>query len=629
MSLVRRPTTSVRAAAVLAVAGSVLAGCSLHGGPSPDSTARAAAAQLATTKLTGGAFEAARSAHTAEQAARAGLGTVTPSVSVAATHTSGSSATATLRWSWPIAAHPWAYNTTLHLRRVGAGWKAQWTPSSLAPGLTKGGRLVAARTAATRGDILGAGGTPLVEPRPVVRLGIDKTKVGKGELVASATALVQLVGVDVAPYVRLAKASGPEAFVPAITFRRAQVPPTVSAGVPAIKGAVAISTTLPLAPSKDFAAAILGSVGPATAAIVKQSKGRVQGGDTTGLSGLEERYDARLAGTPGVKISLLPPHGRARTLFTSAPVAGKPLTLTLSRRLQALAQRDLAGVGPASALVAIRPSTGAILAAASGPGSQGYDTATYGQYAPGSTFKIITSLALLRSGLTPGSLVHCTPSLDIDGKQFTNDSEYPPGGVGRISLTTALANSCNTAFLSEHGRLHGTDLAQAAAALGFGVDADTGFSSYFGQVPKPASEVEGAADMIGQGRVLASPMAMATVVASVVAGHAVTPALVRGRPVTVRHPAVPLTAKEDRELTAMMRAVVTTPTGTGHGLIDVPGKPVIAKTGTAQFGTKPPLPTHAWMVAGQGDLAVAVFVDEGHTGAGVAGPILEAFLRGA
>ena len=93
-------------------------------------------------------------------------------------------------------------------------------------------------------------------------------------------------------------------------------------------------------------------------------------------------------------------------------------------------------------------------------------------------------------------------------------------------------------------------------------------------------------------------------------------------------PTHPLTGKEDGELRAMMRAVVTTPTGTGAGLADVPGKPVIAKTGTAEFGDTPPLATHAWMVAGQGDLAVAVFVDRGKTGAGTAGPILEAFLRG-
>ena len=76
-----------------------------------------------------------------------------------------------------------------------------------------------------------------------------------------------------------------------------------------------------------------------------------------------------------------------------------------------------------------------------------------------------------------------------------------------------------------------------------------------------------------------------------------------------------------------MRAVVTE--GSGSALADVPGPPVLAKTGTAEFGDEEPLQTHAWMIGVQGDLAVAVFVDVGDSGSGTAGPLLEEFLRGA
>jgi cell division protein FtsI/penicillin-binding protein 2 len=69
--------------------------------------------------------------------------------------------------------------------------------------------------------------------------------------------------------------------------------------------------------------------------------------------------------------------------------------------------------------------------------------------------------------------------------------------------------------------------------------------------------------------------------------------------------------------------------GSGVGLLDVPGPPVIAKTGTAEFEKGGKVRTHAWMIAAQGDLAVAVFVDVGSSGSGTAGPILEAFLRDA
>ena len=76
-----------------------------------------------------------------------------------------------------------------------------------------------------------------------------------------------------------------------------------------------------------------------------------------------------------------------------------------------------------------------------------------------------------------------------------------------------------------------------------------------------------------------------------------------------------------------MRGVVTR--GSGSFLASVPGPPVLAKTGTAEFGAKAPLQTHAWMIAVHGDLAVAVFVDVGASGSGTAGPVLERFLRAA
>jgi cell division protein FtsI/penicillin-binding protein 2 len=77
----------------------------------------------------------------------------------------------------------------------------------------------------------------------------------------------------------------------------------------------------------------------------------------------------------------------------------------------------------------------------------------------------------------------------------------------------------------------------------------------------------------------------------------------------------------------MMRAVVTE--GGASMLADVPGEPVLAKTGTAEFGGETPPRTHAWVVALRGDLAVAVFVEEGELGSTSGGPLMEAFLRGA
>ena len=126
----------------------------------------------------------------------------------------------------------------------------------------------------------------------------------------------------------------------------------------------------------------------------------------------------------------------------------------------------------------------------------------------------------------------------------------------------------------------------------------------------PAGETEKAADLIGQGKILASPMVMATVIASIQSGRLVVPSLVT----SVTSPAPegvsgPGPAEADA-LRSMLRGVVTG--GSGSFLLDVPGPPVIAKTGTAEYAADGGgLRTHAWMIAAQGDLAVAVFVEDG------------------
>ncbi|HEX2895283.1 MAG TPA: penicillin-binding transpeptidase domain-containing protein [Marmoricola sp.] len=571
---------------------------------------------------------------------------------------SGGKADARLNWSVDLGGQTWKHQTHATLLDQSGKWRVDWKPSIVEKSLAANETLQVSRVNAQRGSILGRDDQPIVVPRPVIRFGIDRSQVPAAAAPDSARRLATLVGIAPDPYVAQVTKAGPKAFVQAIAMRHDAVPNALLGKIQAIPGARGISDHLPLAPTKEFAAAILGTVGPATKEIIDKSNGRLHVGDDAGLSGLQLRYDAQLGGTPGVKVSAVPATTKAgdqpaqpRVLFSVDPIKGQDLHTTLDLRLQQRADDLLAGVKPASALVAIQPSTGAILAAASGPGSKGYNTATFGRYAPGSTFKVVSALALLRSGLTPTSVVPCTPTLVVNGKKFKNYSDYPSNRLGQISLRDALANSCNTAFISQHGKLQGTALADAAAALGVGVDRDLGFPAYFGQVPPATSETEGAADMIGQGKVLASPMAMAAVVASVAKGQTVVPQLVTGTTQAATpgtspsaspgstspsgNPSAapishPLTPTEADQLRAMMRAVVTE--GSGTVLQPVEPPVVIAKTGTAEYGTTGPggsLPTHAWMIAAQGDLAVAVFVDTGDSGSHTAGPILKAFLQAA
>jgi hypothetical protein len=606
------------------------AGCgSKDSGPDPAPTADGLAQGLTSGDLSGVVFSgmAAKQADREYDATVAGMGEVKPKVQVTAVNkSSDTAAIATLSWLWPLGTG-WSYQTTAPMKLLDDRWQVTWAPSVVEPSLDDPRTTLAASTVeSTRGDIVGPHGVRLVTARPVLRFGVDRIKVGAAQAPDSARRLAQLVGIDAASYVKQVKAAGPKAFIQAIVYRKDEVPPAVMRGYVHIKGVDAIAGELPLAITKEFAAPILGTVGPVTAEMIKDNPGVYRVGDVAGLSGLEARYDEQLRGSPGVQVDSVAPDGTRTKLFANDPVDGKPLRLTLEPRLQLLAERILSGVGPASAIVAIRPSTGAIVAAANGPGTHGYNDATYGRFAPGSTFKTVGSLALVKQGQTPSSPVDCPTSVNVNGKVFTNDSFYPPSANGRITLATALANSCNTAFINERTELGSHDLVDAAATLGMGVDHDLGFPAYFGNVVPPASETEKAADMIGQGQVLASPMTMATVMASVVAGHTVVPQLVTSVTPAATSPE-PLTAAQDATLKQMLRGVVTS--GTGVGLADVPGPPVIAKTGTAEFDRNGKRLTHAWMIGGQGDLAVCAFVDVGQTGAGTAGPLLEQFLRGA
>ncbi|MFW6773072.1 penicillin-binding transpeptidase domain-containing protein [Nocardioides sp. CPCC 205120] len=586
------------------------------------------AAALSAGELDDVPLSGARPAEAQEQhdAIVAGMGEAEPVVSGSAVevYPDNGRATAQLAWSWELGSATWDYTTTVELTGAGEDWSVRWSPALVESSLLEGEVLRARTVAAPRGAVLAGDGTPIVVPRPVLRYGIDKSLTDAATAATSAQALAEALGIDAAAFVQRVAAAGPRAFVEALVVRVEQADPNLLAGTP---GVAALEGTRQLAPTRTFAAPVLGTVGEATAEIVEESDGAVAAGDVVGLSGLQRRYDDTLRGTDGIGVVVVDAEGGEREVHAQEPVPGTDLTTSLDVPLQTLAESALAEVGPASALVAVRPSDGALLAVANGPGTGGTNIATSGQFAPGSTFKVVSALALLRAGVAPDDAVECPATTTVDGRTFENYDDYPAAALGRITLTRAVANSCNTAFLGSADLLGEGALAEAAAALGLGVDHDLGFPAYLGSVPAPESATEAAASLIGQGRVQASPMAMATVAASVAAGRAVLPRLLPEVPTEQVPPASPLTPEEAAALQGFLRAVVTE--GSGRALADLPGAPVGAKTGTAEFGTTTPPATHAWMIATQGDLAVAVFVETGESGSRTAGPVLRAFLAGA
>jgi cell division protein FtsI/penicillin-binding protein 2 len=645
---------AVRFACLLLIVVLAVAGCGIslprpnpdRNGDTPDRAAAALAAGLSAKDLSPVPFVGSPGTVVNDQFQPlvTGMAPLKPSVTVASVSRDGSSATASLLFTWTFPGVPerWTYPTEVKLAEESEQWKASWQPSIVHPQLDGTNRLSQRRLYPERGALLGEDGVPIVESRPVFRIGIDKSAVSGEKARTSAIRLARVVKINAKAYAKKVTAAGSSAFVPAIVLRMDAPDVPLGSEIRAIPGALSIKTGQMLAPTHDFARPIIGTVGEATKENVEESGGAVVTGDQVGRSGLQKRYDAQMRGTPGVQVRLAaakPSDGSASpsptpsptaepepvVLFEVKPVAGQPLTTTLNVGLQQLAEKTLADTKPASALVAIRPSTGAIVAAANGRGNRGQSLATVGRAAPGSTFKVVSALALLRADLTLRSTVRCSPTVTVDGRKFSNYSDYPRSQQGRITLQTALAQSCNTAFIGQRSKLDQASLADAAGSLGFGIDYDVGFPSFFGSVPQDPTATGRAAAVIGQGKVEASPMAMAAVAASVAAGETVIPHLIDGQQATSK--GKPLTDQEAQQLREMMRAVVAE--GSGRVLGNVPAPAVLAKTGTAEYGTSEPLKTHAWMIAVQGDLAVAVFVNDGKSGSTTAGPLLRTFLTRA
>jgi len=307
------------------------------------------------------------------------------------------------------------------------------------------------------------------------------------------------------------------------------------------------------------------------------------------------------------------------TLAAFPPQPGAAVQTTIDPNVQRAIETAMFGVSGEAAMVAVRASTGEVLGSVSVPYSNGYDIALRGQYPPGSTFKIITTAALLQNGLTPSSVLSCPATVTINGRTFRN---YEGEAVPSLTLADAVALSCNNAFINGVDGMPYDVLPTVAQQFGLGVDPQLGVAAFGGSVPAPASADEEAATAIGQANVTASPLAMATVAASLASGTWHAPRLVAGSPNDSVEPKA-LDPNVIAALQDMTAQVVARGTASGAGL--PPG--THGKTGTAEFGTGDPPETHAWFVGYRDDIAFAVVVPGGGVGGAVAAPLAARFLN--
>lgn len=402
---------------------------------------------------------------------------------------------------------------------------------------------------------------------------------------------------------------------------------------------------------------------------------------TLGSTGVERTYNDELAGrTASLRLHSI------KGLFDDSPAVGD-VVLTIDSRLQETARRALDG--QEGAVVAIEPTSGAVLAMYSNPsydpnGISDNDQASatkkkswldamdtkpllsrtfQERYFPGSTFKVVTAAAGLESGM-----------VTVDQPEYPVTTSYTPPGTTRAisnfdgtlcggTLMQILARSCNSSFAEMAAQTLGPEpMINTSEAAGFNSPvpldlprpAESRYPTDFGKIitrPEGSAPVhENSAALaqtgIGQNDVAATPLQMALVAAGIANdGRIMTPHVMSeirahdGTTVDSYEPKVWkrfMGESSARTLREAMLGVVDDGTASS---IQLPGMEVGGKTGTAQLGVDPPR-SHAWMIAFAGPpgeparIAVAVMVQDvpgnsGATGGRIAGPIARAVLTTA
>ncbi|WP_436788150.1 penicillin-binding transpeptidase domain-containing protein [Yinghuangia sp. YIM S10712] len=498
-----------------------------------------------------------------------------------------------------------------------------WQPTIVHPQYTEGAKFKNTRDVPDRAPILDRNGQQLAGPTPAVSISVWPAKMGPNAEAIYAALSDPVFDKDI-PKLREAVAkSNPDIAVPVVTLRKDVFESKASAKLAPFGQAIVVKDiTLQ---TSDKAKQLVGTVGTATAEILqKEGYQNATAEDQVGVTGLQARYQAELAGVATSKVTIQGSNGADIAVLAEVQgQPGTPLKTTLDQRIQQLAEKVIAekNGGKTAAIVALDAKTGQILAAANNP-PNGANIAFTGQYAPGSTFKTITAAALLQAGLKSADKAPCENTLVVNGQTFKNYDGLQP--IPDADFRTDFAESCNTGFIAQRQRLQNDSLSKVAGEwFGIGQTWDVGASTFDGSVPAAASQNELAASMIGQGKVAASPLVMASVAATIASGTFNQPVLVTEPMPAGRLAAKPLDPAIGGELKNLMLGVVQN--GTADMLKGIPGT-VGAKTGTAEFVENGKVLTNGWMIAFKNDIAVAVLVEKGESGGKAAGPIVQAFL---
>ena len=524
-----------------------------------------------------------------------------------------------------------------------------------------------------RGNILDRSGRLLAGVEPSFNIGVVLKDVKDVEgLIAKLSALLDETSTDIR--MRLVSSKGQPSYLPVIVKRNASWDEIarIESRLYRLPGVVVEVAPARQYPYGTVAPHLLGYLGEISLEQVKSGNfPHAVPGDLVGKSGIELKFERELAGKSGYKMIEVDARGRmVKVLKVEKPFPGKDIQLSINLDLQLAAEEALSG--KSGALVALDPKNGQILAMASSPKfdprifAKGLtemewkqlndplltplvNKAIQGQYAPGSTFKIVMAAAGLNEQvITPYSSFFCNGSMKLGRRRFRC---WKKGGHGQTSLYKALVESCDVYFYNVGLKLGIDKISKYAFDFGFGKK--TGIElpgEKSGFVPtrkwkrrrfrEPWQKGETLNYSIGQGFLLVTPLQLARMAAAVGNGGLLyRPEYVFDKPAHLDSK-VPIRPAILSRIGKILVGVTEDKHGTAR-TCKIPDIHVAGKTGTAQVIKQKKrresekmawkFRDHALFVAiapaENPQIAIAVIIEHGGHGGSAAAPVAKEVIE--
>jgi len=492
---------------------------------------------------------------------------------------------------------PWSYEGRFTMRKTPAGWRVLWSPSVINPGLRQGVRMAVVTRMPLRAPVLDAEGAPLIHLSPAWIAQVRPGQLTHPERTAQAFATV--TGLDDQQVLSVIRAAPQTHPLTLVTLSPAAYA-TLRKKLDGVPGLLMRRVSLHL--FDTTAADVTGTVDTELAPVLQQQGVSYRPGTTVGVSGLQEVYQRRLAGSAATEVIAENSAGhQVAVLKRWDGTKGSAVRTTIEAGVQRAANNAVAGQPAAAAIVAVQASTGHIIAVADHPGGGTRVDPLAGRYQPGEAFTIVSAAALLANGTGLNAPIPCLPSTRVGSRTFTNVPAV--SGLGAQPMFSAdFAQSCGTAFTTLSQGLTGSRLTTTATAFGLGAQWKLPLNAFSGSFRASQSQGGLAADTIGEQGVQTSPLAMALVAAGVAAGTWHPPMLVTSPPDPGLTPRAVANAQTVGSLRTLMRAAVVSGAARGANL---GGAPVYGQVGTARAAPGSKYWAH-WFVGYRGGVAFAV-----------------------